>query len=244
MDTKSAGRTLDIFEAFANAKHPLTLTELAKELDSPISSCFQLVKTLERRGYLFSLGPRKGMYPTKRMLHAFESISLHDPLKLIFLDALSELQARTAETSVLAHQVDDRVLILDAQESSQSVRYSPQIGDFHAFHSTAVGKAILGGMAQKDRDKLLAKLEFQRFTDNTLMDRNALMADLERGRSRGWYLTRGENIPDLCAIAVPVQINGQVFALGLGGPFHRFITEVDRHAEVLLGIVKGLQGAE
>ena len=146
MDTKSAARTIDIFEAFAAARRPLTLTELAKELESPISSCFQLVKTLERRGYIFSLGPRKGMYPTKRMLHAFEAISRHDPLKLIFQNVLSELQRITQETAVLGQQVEERVIIVDAQESAQHVRYSPQIGEFHELHTTAVGKAILCSM--------------------------------------------------------------------------------------------------
>jgi len=244
MDTKSAARTIDIFEAFAAAKRPLTLTELAKELDSPISSCFQLVKTLERRGYVFSLGPRKGMYPTKRMLHAFESISRHDPLKLIFQSVLSELQSITQETAVLGQQVDERVIILDAQESPQRVRYSPQIGEFHELYSTAIGKAILGSMTKKDRDRLLGKARLERLTDTTLIDRDALEEELTRSKSRGWYVARGENIPDLCAVAVPVHVNGQVFAVGLGGPFQRFITEIDRHAKVLMAAVSRLEGLD
>jgi IclR family acetate operon transcriptional repressor len=241
MDTKSAARTLDTFEAFANAKRPLTLTELAKELDSPISSCFQLVKTLERRGYMFSLGPRKGMYPTKRMLHSLEAISRHDPLKLIFQDALTELQSRSQETAVLGQQVDERVAILDAQESPQRVRYSPEIGEFHEFHSTAIGKAILGAMTKKERGKILSKIQLERFTDKTVIDRDALEEELERSRVRGWYVTKGENIPDLCAVAVPVRINGQVFAIALGGPFHRFITEVHSHAMALMEVVSRLE---
>lgn len=244
MDTKSAGRTIDVFEAFAAAKRPLTLTELAKELDSPISSCFQLVKTLERRGYVFSLGPRKGMYPTKRMLHAFEAISRHDPLKLIFQNALTTLQSRTGETAVLGQQVDERVIILDAQESSQRVRYTPQIGEFHEFHSTAIGKAILGAMTRKERDKVFAKASMERFTETTLADREELEQDLERSKKRGWYMARGENIPDLCAVAVPVKVNSQIFALGLGGPFHRFITEIDRHAQALIEVAAELEVLE
>ena len=244
MDTKSAGRTLDIFEAFAKAKRPLTVTELAAEVDSPISSCFQLVKTLERRGYLFSLGQRKGVYPTTRMLHSFKAINRHDPLKLIFQNALSDLQSATGETAVLGQPVDDRVIILDAQDADHSVRYSPQIGEFHELHSTAIGKAILGVMDKKERDKILQKLELTQFTENTLIDREALEADLDRSRNRGWFVARGEKDPDLCAVAVPVPLNGQVFAIAIGGPFQRVITEVDRHAEALMKIASTLLKAE
>ena len=181
------------------------------------------------------------MYPTKRMLHAFEAISRHDPLKLIFQNVLSELQRITQETAVLGQQVEERVIIVDAQESAQHVRYSPQIGEFHELHTTAVGKAILGSMTLKERDKRLGKSALKRLTDNTLVDRDALEQDLARSKSRGWYIARGENIPDLCAVAVPVHINGQVFAIGLGGPFQRFITEIDRHADTLVSAVSRLK---
>jgi len=244
MDTKSAARTLDLFEAFANARRPMTLTELARQLDSPMSSCFQLIKTLERRGYVFSLGARRGTYPTKRMLYAFEKIAQHDPLKMIFQDMLIELQARTLETAILAQQVDQRMLILDAQESSQKVRYTPDIGEFHDLHSTAAGKAILGAMDPEERHQFIETLALEKLTDITVIDREALETELERSAARGWYVTRGENIPDLCAVAVPVRVKGQVFAVGLGGPFHRFITEIDRHAETLMEVVSQLDGAE
>lgn len=241
MDTKSAARTLDIFEIFAKAKRPLTLTEVARRLESPVSSCFQLVKTLERRGYVFSLGPRRGLYPTKRMSHLFEAITRHDPLKLIFQSALNELQETTGETAVLAQQAEERVIILDAQESTERVRYSPQIGEFHEFHSTAVGKAILGAISENERNKVFGLLTLERFTDATIFDRGALEEELARGRERGWHVSRGENIPDLCAVGASVIINGQIFALGLGGPFHRFITEVDRHAAALVKVVADLE---
>lgn len=241
MDTKSAARTLDLFEAFANARRPMTLTELAKQVDSPMSSCFQLVKTLERRGYLFSLSTRRGVYPTRRMLLAAERIAEHDPLKLIFQDTLVDLQSRTGETAILAQQVDKRILVLDAQESSHKVRYSPDIGEFHELHSTAAGKAILGAMPAEERHAFIDTLVLEKLTDITLSDRKALEEELERSATRGWYVTRGENIPDLCAVAVPVHVKGQVFAVGLGGPFHRFITEVDRHAETLIDVVSRLQ---
>ena len=65
---KTAARTLDVFEVFAAARGPLTLTELAARLGSPLSSCHALVRTLQSRGYVYILDERKRVYPTKRLL--------------------------------------------------------------------------------------------------------------------------------------------------------------------------------
>lgn len=64
MIARTADRTLQIFEAYAERRVPLTLSELARLLDMPVSSCAKLIKTLQGRGYLYEIGPRKAYYPT------------------------------------------------------------------------------------------------------------------------------------------------------------------------------------
>jgi IclR family acetate operon transcriptional repressor len=65
---KSAARTFDLFETFAKMQTPLSLSDLARQMKMPVSTCFNLVRTFESRGFLYSLGSRRGLYPTKRML--------------------------------------------------------------------------------------------------------------------------------------------------------------------------------
>ncbi len=66
-DVKAAVRTLELFEAFAEAKRPIPLLQLATRLGLPKSSCFALVGTLAARGYLYEIAPRAGYYPTRRL---------------------------------------------------------------------------------------------------------------------------------------------------------------------------------
>jgi len=47
MDVKTAGRLLDLFETFAKAQALLSLSELARALSAPPSSCFNLVRALQ-----------------------------------------------------------------------------------------------------------------------------------------------------------------------------------------------------
>ena len=51
MDVKLVARTLDLFELFAAEQRPLPLTELARLLNVPVSSCLALARTLVSRGF-------------------------------------------------------------------------------------------------------------------------------------------------------------------------------------------------
>ena len=89
---KTAARTLDLLEAFAKARGPLSLTEIAQRINTPISSCHSLVRTLQARGYVYVLDSRKRVYPTKRLLAVAGAIALGEYLEagtVAFLFALA-----------------------------------------------------------------------------------------------------------------------------------------------------------
>ena len=54
-DNKTTRRTLEVLEAFQQRRMPMSLTELARALKAPISSCHGIVRTLIARGYLYNV---------------------------------------------------------------------------------------------------------------------------------------------------------------------------------------------
>ena len=50
----------------------------------------------------------------------------------------------------------------------------------------------------------------------------------------GWYVTRGEGVADLMAVAVPVALNGEVYSVALSGPMQRMDAALKRHAKLLI----------
>src|SRR5476649_272408 len=215
MNVKTAGRTLDLFEAFARERKPLSLSQLARAIGAPVSSCFGIVRTLEARGYLYEVKARGGFYPTKLLFEHARAIASHDPLVERFVPMLEKLRDQTGETVIMGKRLDRQAIYLEVLESPHSIRYSPQIGEFKPLHASATGKALLGGMTPQSRNELLARMKLVKVTSNTITSKAALEADLEQGRTRGWYLTRGENIADLMAIAVPVSVNGEGYSVAL-----------------------------
>jgi len=233
MNVKTAGRTLDLFDAFARERKPLSLSQLARAIGAPVSSCFGIVRTLEARGYLYEVKARGGFYPTKLLLERARVIASHDPLAERLLPILEKLRDQTGETVLVSKRLDRQAVYVEVMESPHSIRYSPKVGDFRPLHASASGKALLGSLAPALRDELLAGMRLPRVTSKTITSRATLEADLERGRVRGWYLTRGETVADLMAMAVPVPVSGETYSVALAGPMNRMESALKRHAKLL-----------
>ena len=242
MTVKSADRTLQILEAFATAGEPLGIAELARRLAIPVSACYALLRTLELRGYLYELGLRKGWYPTLRWLQKARAIAEHDPMLERVTPILEALGNATGETIVFGKRSGTEVVYLNVVESPHSIRYSAQPGDRKPLHSSSAGKAILGALPPAERATLLDTLKLARVTPNTIVRRELLEKDLEAGAKRGWYATRGENVADVHALAAPVRIEGELYAVVIAGPAHRIEGALKSHAAALLRTAKAIGG--
>ena len=243
MDIKNAARTLDLFEVFAKELKPMRLSELARALGAPVSSCYQLVRTLERRGYIYGL-QLKTYYPTKRLLRDALAISAHDPLLKLLGPVLETLRDETGESIVLGQQSQHQAVMLDVLESAHNIRFSGHPGAVRELHCSAIGKAILGSMTPGERDKWLPAEPFPARTTTTLTTRAALDAELEAGRQRGWYEVRGESVSELQAIAAPVRLGGGMLAVCIAGPATRFVQHQASHAEALLRAVARIEALQ
>jgi DNA-binding IclR family transcriptional regulator len=221
MQAKMAAHALDLFEAFAALRRPASLSELAQQLGMPVSSCFGLVRTIEARGYLYSLKPRGPLYPTRRLLRIMGVIAAHDPLTARVSETLQALRDACGETVVIGKLRDREVLYVDVFESPHAIRYMPHPGDTRALHANSLGKALLGTLSPAILEKMLPSLSYRPFTDRTLTSHQALAADIAISRDRGWYGNFRESVEDLCAVARPLLINGQPFAVSIAGPDHR-----------------------
>jgi len=230
MDVKAAGRTLDLFETFAKMQMPLSLSELARALNAPPSSCFNLIRALQARGYLYSVQPRRQLYPTRRLFDVATAIVVGEPWIARIEPLLTQLRDQTQETVILGKRQGDRVIYLHVIEGPQSIRYSSQAGALKPLHSSAIGKALLGALDPSALAKVLKDLPLERVTKATITTRESLLADLNRSRKRGYFVTTGENVADVMALAATVRLDGDVYGIAIAGPIHRM--EGDRTAHV------------
>lgn len=233
MGVKTADRTLDVFEAFATAREPLALSELAQRVGMPMSSCFALVRTLQQRGYLYLPTARGGLYPTKKMVELSTAIANHDPLLERIAPVLARVRDETGETAIFSKLQGTQIIYLEVCESQQSIRYIAHAGDFKTLHANSVGKAILGLMSPAERDTLLSNVTFAPLTTRTITSREAFDAELAESARRGWYVSEAESVPDLMGVALALRIGAGYFALSVAGPLSRIRAHAEAHAKVL-----------
>lgn len=233
-DNRTATRAVRLFEAFARVQEPQTLSEIAKRIDSPLSTCHSLVKALQASGYLYSSSASRRLYPTKRLLRLAQAISSKDPVVTYFEKAMTELRDLTQETVILGARQKDAVIYLEVVESESVIRYSARPGDLKPFHSSALGKMILGEMDTGEVSAILDRLKLDRVTDNTLTDPKKVIEDLTRSRQTGVYMTQGENVSEVMALAAPARVAGEIYGLVVAGPIHRMSDNVEGISEKLL----------
>lgn len=243
MTVRTADRTLDIFEHFAERQRPITASELARDLSLPTSTCFSLIRTLVDRGYLYYLQARGPFYPTRRLLSIAEEIAAHDPIAQYVLPLLGSLRDKTGETVILGKLKGTGVVYLERVESNQPIRYTRRVGFVRDIHASSIGKAILGAMDEKTRDRLLARVRYPKLTESTIRNRAQLIDSVVEGRKRGYWINVGESTPDVTGIAQSVTILGDFYGVALIGPSYRFDRNMKAYADALTKTVRKVSEA-
>lgn len=227
-------RVIDIFEAFERAQKPLSLTALAEMAGIPKSSCHAIVGTLAARGYLYSLSRPRALYPTRRFFDLTGAIQAKDLFVERMLPMLERLRDASRETIILGKRQGDAVIYLQVVEGTHAIRYSAQPGEFKPLHSSAIGKALIGSLKEAELRAAVAARALPRITENTLTDQDALITDILESRRRGYFVTRGENVPDVWAVSAFLSLNAETLAVAIAGPRHRMEHNIAECAKLLV----------
>lgn len=238
----SSTRAIRLFEAFAAAGGPQNLSEISHLLATPLSTCHGLVKALQNGGYLYLNNASRRHYPTRKILQIAEIIATNDPVLKYFDAHMAELRNTTEETVILGALQRDAVVYLSVVESPHSIRYSARPGDIKPLHSSALGKLMLGEASEAARESLLKGLSLEAVTENTLTTPDVLRRDLEQSFARGYYLTRGENVSEVLAMAAPVHIGGETYGVAVAGPIARMESKQVKIEDALIAACARIGG--
>ena len=115
------------------------------------------------------------------------------------------------------------IVYLDKISPSRGVCQTSRVGLSNPIHCTAVGKAMLAHSSPAEREVILARLTFERFTAKTILTPAALHRDLDATRRRG-YAVDDEEIEDgvRCIGAPIMNSDGRpIAAVSISGPSFR-----------------------
>ena len=153
--SKIVERTLDFIELFAAERRPLSLSDIARLLGIPASSCHDVLRALLARGYIYEIGPRAGFYPTVRLLNLAKTISENDPILLRAEVLLRKIRDTIDESVSLAKAGKASATYLLVFEPSHPLRFIVDAGSqVRSLHATSAGKAFLGSLGPEQFESL------------------------------------------------------------------------------------------
>jgi DNA-binding IclR family transcriptional regulator len=235
--SKIVERTLDLLELFAEEKRPLSLSDIARLLKIPVSSCHDVLQAMQSRGYLYELAPRAGYYPTLRLQKLGREISDHDPVV-----ARAELVLRsvrdTLDESVLLAKVSGlHATYLLVYEPTHPLRFLMNVGNpVRSLHATSGGKALLGSLDDRELMAFLRTANLAPMTPRTITAKADLRADIELGRKRGWYINDGESLEGVTTISAPFRWNSAVYVVTVAGPSARLAPRLEQATGLLIHV--------
>jgi IclR family transcriptional regulator, acetate operon repressor len=117
-----------------------------------------------------------------------------------------------------------------------------QLGRPFPLHTGASSKAMLAFLPAAERAEYLTTHDLVRLTTATLTEPDALSAQLEQVRERGYASSFGERDASAGSVAAPIfDRDGHLAAvISVSGPLERFRDESEQAAALLLTATQGL----
>lgn len=235
---------MNVLKAFDTGSTHLTLPQIARITGYDRAITRRLVLTLVHLGYVrqedrvFSLTPRilvlaGGFLQARRFGKTIE------PVLRTFSNQLSE--------AISMAMIDDHqaVYVAHAGVGGGAVSIGFTVGSKVPLLQSAIGRALVAASpAQQARD-LVVDAPLERYTDMTVMDREAIAADIAASAERGYAFVDREFEAGVAAIATPVLSDGaEPAALGISGDSARFADEAwrQRAIETLRECAKAVAG--
>jgi len=119
-------------------------------------------------------------------------------------DEITRLANQTREVANLVVEEHGESVYLDCQEGDNAINLDIYPGVRRSLHVTGSGKAILAHLPTERVDEIVATQGLPAETEQSITTREALLADLEAVRERGYAIDDEEHINGLRCIGAPI----------------------------------------
>ncbi|NLX61607.1 MAG: IclR family transcriptional regulator [Tissierellia bacterium] len=220
-------KAIEVIEFIAKSENEVGATEISRGLNYGVSATYHLLNTLKecniieqnKRTKKFKLGLKLWQLG----LLAYEQNKLSDILQP-YLKKLKELTGETANLTIMDNY---QIVYIAQEESDRLVKMFTKKGATAPLHCTAAGKVLLAFKDEEVRNSIIDKIELTKYTENTIVNKEDLNAELEKIRKNGYGFDNEEKELGVSCIGAPVfDLNDEAIAcITISGPTSRFTEE-------------------
>ena len=220
---RSLARGLDMLELLSETPAGLELHQIARALEIPKSSAFNLVHTLLGKRYI-SLDEATGRYTLSLRMLEIGSAAVKDvSSQSVVHQYMQRVCAGCNETVHCAVPDGTDMVYVDKLEGNHSIRMTSRIGRRMPLYCTAMGRAVLACWPDEHIRELYRSYAFQKLTRKTVDSLEQLEAEIAKVRLQGYASEYEESNENVCCFAVAIRdrMGKPVYAISVSLPLFR-----------------------
>jgi DNA-binding IclR family transcriptional regulator len=218
---------MELIELIAQHPRGLTIQEIVNLLGHSKTSIYRIICSLEEMGYLRKDLQTGSFSLTRKMFKiGLSTLGMTTIIEHSY-EPMRRLRDKLRETVVLGTLMGTKIVILEQVIGSHHFSFILKPGMGVCLHASAPGKAFLANIDDWERDEILSKIEFARFTNRTITNIPDFLLELERVKLCGYGLDMGEELSGVRCIGAPVfNLAGKIAAsIWISGPAERLSDE-------------------
>ena len=190
---RSVARSLRLIDIVADHPAGLTLSEVSRQLGASKSATYSILRTLLDAGYLLEIPPGPRYQLGFALMRLGDAVSRQLPIADVCRPVLQQLTDATGMTSRAAIADRGRPVFVERVDGPGSVRFHTALGRREMPHVSSAGKAILAELPDEEVRGVVAESGLVAHSRNTITSLDALFADLEGVRRRGYAVDDEED---------------------------------------------------
>jgi len=195
---------LEILELLAKRDN-VGVTELAKSLGTTKARVFRHLRTLVDQGYAVQ-DPGTDRYaagPRLLALSRVAALTPHDTIVRLARPTMVRLRDEFGHTVNFSVVFGDSVSIVETLQGNSIIGVVMRTHAPMPRHSAAAGKLMLAEIIARGEE--LPDKSYEKFTENTITDPQALRIELARIQEQGWASAPEEMVLGINALSAPVR---------------------------------------
>jgi IclR family pca regulon transcriptional regulator len=199
----SLSKGLTALQAFGEAGHPLTLSEIAKALRANNTTATRLCYTLAELGFIQRDGQRR-YHLTPKVLtlgHSYISGLAWYEVAQYYLEKLFREVQETVSLSIL--EGSEIIYVLRIRKRKY-LPFDIQIGTKLPVYCTAMGKVLMAMGPPQKTQSILKTLEFKSLTARTITRLDKFLEELDKVRTKGYGINDEELSIGNRSVAAPI----------------------------------------
>ncbi len=202
-EVPAARTTVELIELLGRESRPMTLTEIARNLNANPPMILRLLRVLEASGWTRRVGAKGPYRLTARPLGFVARAVGADNLPTIVAPILKKVAQKTDCVAVVSIPGAEAAICLSFASPGKSIGVATRVGAELPYRATAPGKILLAFSNDAPLENVL-KEPFTRFTPNTIATPEALLTELETTRIRGYAVDDEEACRGVVCLNVPL----------------------------------------